>query len=542
MTQLVGGSDKAVWFTVLVNLLTVALSAPLGQTSDYWGRRWVLILLSACGFVGSIIISRGTNISSLIAGSAIMSINFGGLCLLYAITSEVLPRKYRALGQAFQQLVSSSATIAALMFGTALVNDNHPENFRIYWYLTAGLFGASIVGLYFGYKPPPRILELTLTRSQKIRKLDWIGILLFIPGLTLFGIALAWTDNPYSWTSVNILVPFVLSILLLIAFGIYEWRFRDDGIFHHQLITRNFLISCLIAFDEGLAFFTANSYLVLETQLYHNRGPLAGSYPYLVLICAAVAAVSLMGFLSTRFRTVKIPAIVGIGLLLVFNSCMATLKPTHSIARMMGFAAIGGAGDGVILPAILTVSQLSTPPELISLTSAMIMTLRSVGGTVGPVVNSALYSNALSRNLFPKVSAAVLAMGFPKRSLDAFVAALIQNDYDSMHALGATDEMIAAASASMVDAYSIAFRNMWIAAAACASLGWICEFPLTESWCVFSQESAPDKRTASFFLVGQASEFNARVDATVEQDASNQGGGKLETGIRDEQSTRDERD
>ncbi len=68
ITGVVGGATDRVWFTSVIAILTVVLGPPTSQAADYWGRKWFLVGLSACGTIGSIVISRSNTIEMAIAG------------------------------------------------------------------------------------------------------------------------------------------------------------------------------------------------------------------------------------------------------------------------------------------------------------------------------------------------------------------------------------------------------------------------------------------------------------------------------------------
>lgn len=77
MTQLLGGSADTVWFSQTINILGAALDAPITQAADYWGRKWFLVVLSALGFVGAMMVARAQNVALLIAGFTVMYVSLG---------------------------------------------------------------------------------------------------------------------------------------------------------------------------------------------------------------------------------------------------------------------------------------------------------------------------------------------------------------------------------------------------------------------------------------------------------------------------------
>ncbi|KAF9774086.1 hypothetical protein IL306_007962, partial [Fusarium sp. DS 682] len=173
MGQAVGDTKSTVWYSQCVTIFTVVLNPPISQAADYWGRKTALVLLPLTGVAGSIIVSRATDSGTLIAGFAIMSINYGCQSLSIAVISEILPRRQRPMAQAAGNISAGLGAILALFMGGGLLQHGKVSNYRIFWYITAGLYAIASLGCFIGYNPPPRNLQVTLTRSQKLKSLDW---------------------------------------------------------------------------------------------------------------------------------------------------------------------------------------------------------------------------------------------------------------------------------------------------------------------------------------------------------------------------------
>lgn len=93
--KLFGGESISGWLLSLVTIATTTLSLPVSQAADYWGRRWDLIVTTACGCAGCIIISRANNMATVLGGFAVLGISYGNQSLLFAVVSEAVPRKHR---------------------------------------------------------------------------------------------------------------------------------------------------------------------------------------------------------------------------------------------------------------------------------------------------------------------------------------------------------------------------------------------------------------------------------------------------------------
>ncbi|KAH6952541.1 putative siderophore iron transporter [Ilyonectria sp. MPI-CAGE-AT-0026] len=490
MSQVVGGTGQTVWYSSCITIMTVALNPPIGQAADYWGRKPILVALPLTGIVGSIIVSRAQSSGTLIAGFAILGLNFGCQSVLLAVISEVLPRRYRPMGQASGSIAASLGAILGLLMGGGLLQDGNLSNYRIYWYVEAGLYALATVGCFVGYNPPPRELQVSLNMSQKLKHLDWVGYSLFAPALVLFSMALSWSDNPYSWSSANILGPFIIGVVAMILFVIYEWHFKKDGMLHHELWRhRNFAISLFVIFVEGIAFFAANSYFAFEITLIYDASILSAGANFAIMFFTGLVFSPVFGLWSSKRKSIRPPLVLGSVLLLVFFVLLATVKIDTPRYAFWIFPILSGIALVSIVPLSMVSAQLATTPELIALTSALMTAVRSFGGAIGLAINNAVLNSTLEKELPKKVGAAALSLGLPPSSLPALVDALASQSREAVAAVpGVSSEIAQAAVEAMKRAYLVAFRNAWIISAA------FCGLLVISTCCIKEQRADFDKR------------------------------------------------
>ncbi len=441
--------------------------------ADYWGRKWILVVFTSFGFVGSIIISRAQSIATALVGFSIMAISFGSQPLLLTVVSEVLPRKHRPNAQASSNSSGIFGGIIGLLMGGALVRHGDAENYRTYFYVLAAILAAAAIGCALCYDPPLREPQMSMTTAEKLRQLDWIGYALFTPGLTLFCMALVWSNNPYDWSNSHVFATFVASIVLIVGFFVYEWRFKTDGVLNHRLFkNRNFPLSMLLIFCEGLAFWATNNYFSFEVSVITGVDLLIAALNFAVGFAAAMAAAFAIGLVASRWQVVKIPMAVGFLLLLSFNIGMATMTPSTPHAAFWGIVCLAGLGLGTILPLLIATAQMSTPPELIAITTGLLTAVRSVGGSVGLAINTALFNRALASNIPSKTAAATIPLGLPSTSLRPLIAALSSGNETALaHVPGLTPDIIKAAASAFKSAYAVGFRHAWIAASCFTAVG-----------------------------------------------------------------------
>jgi hypothetical protein len=88
------------------------------------------------------------------------------------------------------------------------------------------LWGATALGLFFGYRPPKRHTRLDhLSFSQKLGHVDLAGCGLLTTGLTLLLTGLNLGGGLFAWTNARVLGTLVVGIATLLAFCLYEWKF-----------------------------------------------------------------------------------------------------------------------------------------------------------------------------------------------------------------------------------------------------------------------------------------------------------------------------
>jgi hypothetical protein len=125
------------------------------------------------------------------------------------------------------------------------------------------LWGASGVGILFGYLPPKRRTKLMhLSWLQTLGRLDFVGSFLLTAGVVMLVTGLNLGGTLYSWTNARTLSLLIVGCVALILFGIFEKSGTRSGILHHDLFNDDhnggrwrFGLFCLMFFVEGAMFF-----------------------------------------------------------------------------------------------------------------------------------------------------------------------------------------------------------------------------------------------------------------------------------------------
>ncbi|RKL50815.1 hypothetical protein BFJ72_g268 [Fusarium proliferatum] len=494
----VGGSNDSVWYSEVIAILTALLGIPASQAADLWGRKRILILLTSCGCIGSLIIAKASSSGTVIAGFAISGISFGAQPLLHAISSEVIARKYRPWAQGSINVAASLGAIVGLLIGGVLTRHEHHDGFRAYWYMVAGIYAVATIACQLFYNPPPRALEIVLSVSEKMRNLDWAGYGFLTPALVLFCMSLAWSGNPYSWTDAHVLATFLIGVLSGVALIVYETLIKKNGMFHHRLFRdRNFALALGCIFAEGMAFHCGNNYFAFEVSVLFSTDSLVIGAQYSMAFIALGISAIVSGIWCSMSKALRFPIILAFGFKILFMVLMATVSKSTPQALLWIYPITLGLGLGVCMPALITVAHFATPRELIAITSGLMISIRSLGGSIGLAVFNAIFSHGLSSNMAPKIAHAVLPLGFPERELPQLIPALAHNDIVALKQIrGISPEIIHAGVDGLLDAYRVSFRGVWVT---------------TASLCLVAS-------IAGFFLRDPTEKFTSQIDAPITPD------------------------
>lgn len=247
----------------------------VSQAADYWGRKWFLVGLTLLGAAGSAIVARSSNMAMCIAGFTVIGSAFGAQALLHTVASEVLPRRWRSWAQASIMVSNGVGLGSGLLVEGALNRHADPNGFRYFFYISMALFAISALICALVYQPLPTKLQLELSFSEKMGRLDWVGYALMAFSLVLFCLGLSWSQNPYPWSDPHVAATFSIGLALAVGLVVYETYFIKDGMFHHGLFrnNRNFAIAILCVFAEGIAFFAANIYFAFEVRNFMKGFP-----------------------------------------------------------------------------------------------------------------------------------------------------------------------------------------------------------------------------------------------------------------------------
>ncbi|KZM23649.1 transmembrane transport [Ascochyta rabiei] len=462
-----------------------SLNAPDTQTwipnAPNLARKNILLIGCMMGVIGCAIVPGSSSISRVIVGQTIKGFGYATTPLLYAIPSEILPNKWRPMAQGIVNMAASCASVSGPLIIGALVEADPVRGWRKYWWIEMALWAASLISIFFGYNPPKRkTQDDSLSWVQKLRKLDILGSLLLTAAVTLILVGLNLGGGQYSWDNSRVIATIVVGGVLVIAFGVYEWKGTNSGILHHDLFLpgkpngRTFAICTGLFAVEAIIFISFTIFYPILTQALYESDPLkivARGTPYWV---AMVICTPIWAALSSYYRDVRWPMFGGFMIWTAGVVGFATLQPSTDF-NAVAFAGLSGIGFASPVVMIMTGVQLSVPHSLIATATSVATSSRALTNSITTSIYTAIYKARLSSAIPARIPKAVIAAGLPVSSLPEFIQALTSNNPSALSAVaGATPSIIAIGAATYKQALADSIRLIFIISAVIGTLGTIC--------------------------------------------------------------------
>jgi Trk-type K+ transport system membrane component len=73
---------------------------------------------------------------------------------------------------------------------------------------------------------------------SKFQRMDWIGNVLIIVSITFTSVTLTWAGFEYAWSSCQVIVPLILSVVLMAIFFVYEAKFAVEPVVAWELVNK----------------------------------------------------------------------------------------------------------------------------------------------------------------------------------------------------------------------------------------------------------------------------------------------------------------
>jgi MFS family permease len=368
LISLVGGSaqpqiavhfhtTQIAWFALATGVVGTLVTPYVMKAGDIFGRRPVMIAITALGLVGDVVAAMAPNFGVMIAGRAIAGFYAPISVLAYAAIREIFPPKQAAFASS---VVASGVGVVAIggPFLSGWLLDDFGFRGALWSIVVATAIGLLL--LIFFLPGTPRIPRVDV-------HMDWIG------GLLLGGAVTAVTygvgkGSSWGWTSTGTLAFIIGGVLGLVAF------FLSQKVVAHPMVplpmlARRPVWSVFLATAAALGVLSAIGPILQLVPLYPNIPHVSDGLgfsvthnaviglPANILLLAAGAAT---GWAVRRIDT-RLP--LRAGLILAAVGLLLEASFHYSATQLVLVSMVFSVGYGMVISTVYVMIMEAVEPE-----------------------------------------------------------------------------------------------------------------------------------------------------------------------------------
>ncbi|MFD9741280.1 MFS transporter [Umezawaea sp. NPDC059074] len=389
-------------WVVTVNMLSAAVFTPLlGSLGDSVGRKRIIMVTLALVTLGSVLVAVSHSMAVVLLGRALQGTGFAVMPLAIGIVRSLFPPERVPSSLALLSALTGIGAGAGLLISGLLVKAGVSAQ-GMFW-ISGAVTALGLVGTAVFIRLPER---------ARAFRVDVLGLLTLGGGLVC--LVLGINRGPsWGWDSGRVLGLFAGALVLLAAWVVVEQRVRQPLIDIGMMRTPVVLGTNITAFLTGAGMFGAFVLVIQFVQTPSRFGygfgsdALGAGLTLLPLTAGTLVAAAAASLLIKRIGP-KWPLLIGT---VVATATFGFLLGWHDAHWHFSLATgLLGLGLGLAFGAIPTLLNSGVSPEQTSVANSVNQTLRSIGGSIGTAIATA-------------VLAADTVPGLPLPELDAYSTA-----------------------------------------------------------------------------------------------------------------------
>ncbi|TFB04088.1 Multidrug resistance protein fnx1 [Trichoderma ghanense] len=378
-------------------LISNALAQPLsGRLTDVFGRGPGLVFSNVFFAAGNLICGLAQSSGVMILGRVVAGIGGGGLMSISTfLGSDLIPLRSRGVVQGIGNICYGSGAMLGGIAG-GLMNDHTKLGWRLAFLVQVPPAIVSAVAVAILVRVPPKQSD-----KSYLARIDFGGVFLTGSFLVLLLLGVNSGGNIVPWNHPLPLTTIPLSLVAFAGFLWWESRATQPIIPVRLLLDRTLLSACMCNLLSTMVVMAGIFYVPLYLQVRGDSPTVAGlkilPSPVGISICSVGAGY----FMKKTGRYIGL----GIGsLLMVISGILIYTTQNESTPAWATMLALflGGGGYGAMLTTTLLACIAAVDHSQQAVITSATYLARSLGGTVGVTVSSAVYQNVLNDRLWSR--------------------------------------------------------------------------------------------------------------------------------------------
>ncbi|KAK7403166.1 hypothetical protein QQX98_011070 [Neonectria punicea] len=407
------------WLGVGFGLGATVAILPLGKAYGIFDTKWLYIASLIMFSAASALCGAAPSMNAMIVGRVWAGAGGAGMYLgtLNLVTMTTSPRE-AAFYIAFEGFVYGGGCILGPVVG-GLLSDS-AATWRWAFYLNLVLFAVTSPIYLFALPSLPR--QPNSSFIEKVKKLDWLGIVLTAALYACFVCAFTFGGPEWAWSDARFIVLVVLFILFLAAFVVTQhyavFTTKADRLFPCEFVGDLQLVVLYIAMAcGGAALFVAVYYIPLYFLFVHGDTGTEAAVRLLPFICFYVTAILGCGYAMPRTGYHMVYYLVSGILLTAGGAAMYTIEADSPASYTYGFSALIGFGLTVSQAGYAVAGRLVGPDRM-----ADVIQFLNISQGQSQMLGLAIASAVFQSKAFDGMKEALDGQGFSTEEIRAAIA------------------------------------------------------------------------------------------------------------------------
>eukprot|EP00727_Mastigamoeba_balamuthi_P005904 m51a1_g1933 hypothetical protein (563) ;mRNA; r:914848-916673 len=371
------------WTLAAYNVVGSVWTPIAGSLGDIFGVKWVTMASLAIYLVGEIGCALSNSIFMLIGFRAVQGVGMGIFVLCFTAIKRTFPPKWVPVSLGIVSSMFSVGVSFGLVGGAGIIKLLRHTRWEYVFFVYVPFIVVVLIAMYF---------TMPDVKTDKSRRIDWIGAVPLGVGVTAFLMGLTLSDTR-GWTDGAVLGLVIGGVAVLAVFVLVELRVKDPMVDVRLLFTRDMLTIGSVAFLVGFALFSTFQTLPFLYQFkFGITDPLTVG---LLLLPFGLAQLPIAPVAAVLGKRVGFYSVVTTGFVLLTLAFGLYIAFDSTQLQAIFINIVCGAAMGCVMVSIMNIISEHTTPAQFGSASGTNMLLRIFGGAVGPVVvNLILYRGA----------------------------------------------------------------------------------------------------------------------------------------------------
>jgi MFS family permease len=391
--KLHGTAIEAFWAGTSFLLASTVFQPNFASFSHIFGRMPVIMVSIILFFVGVMMAALSNDFGLLLAGRSIQGIGGGGIIAMTEIVvTDLVPLRWRGQWAGIIGAMWSIGSVSGPVIGGAFAE----VEWRWIFWLNLPFIGVCVVMV-------PLFLRLNVipqSIAAKLRRVDWIGTVLFVGSMASLLIPLTWGGVMYSWSSWRTLVPLLIGAAGLIGFCFFEAYVAPEPLLRLSVFgNRTANIAYMTTTLHGMILWCLLYYQPLYFEAVKQYSPVISGVALFPATFTVAPMAIVTGLLITKFAAYRWAIWLGWTVTTLGIGLLVLLDVGTTIPQWIFIDLVSGIGLGILFPALQFELQAASSSKDMAFAVAMFVFFRSFGQALGVAIGGVIFQNQMIKKL-----------------------------------------------------------------------------------------------------------------------------------------------